>query len=64
VILKCSGSKSGHVMLCSTKEFLKEQKKEKLCLAIMPKKVQEDEEKSHVPMEIQQLLDEFADDCC
>jgi hypothetical protein len=24
---RCSGSRSGHVMLCSTKEFLKEQKR-------------------------------------
>lgn len=56
----CSGSRSGHVMLCSAKEFMKEQKKAKFCLAIMPKKVQEDEEKSYMPMEIQQLLDEFA----
>ena len=57
----CSGSTSGNVMLPLRKEFLKEQKKEKLCLAIMPNKVQKDEGKSCMPMEIQKLLDEFVD---
>jgi hypothetical protein len=40
---ECSDGKSGYVMVYSTKEFLKEQKKEKQILAITPKNPQEDE---------------------
>jgi hypothetical protein len=40
---------------------MKEQKKEKFCLAIMPKKVHKDEGKSYVPTKIQKLLDDFVE---
>jgi len=35
----CSGSKSGNIMLYLAKDFLKENKKENLCLSIILKKV-------------------------
>jgi len=49
------------VMFCSTKEFLKEQKKSSFCLAMMLKQVQEIGKKSHVPSKIQPLLNEFKE---
>jgi len=54
-------SSSSRVMLCSAKEFLKEQKKGNFCLAIMPKGVQEDVKASSVPPEIQSLLTELKE---
>jgi hypothetical protein len=54
----CSNS---HIMLCSAKEFLREHKKNHLCLALVPREVLENEKMSLVPPEIQPLLNEFKD---
>ena len=52
-------SYNNHIMLCSAKEFPKEQKKNGYCLAIFPKEVQEDEKEIFVPTEIQRMLEDF-----
>jgi hypothetical protein len=49
------------IMLCLTKEFLREQKKKNLYLALVPGEVLEIEKMSLVPLEIQPLLNEFKD---
>jgi hypothetical protein len=54
----CNNSR---IMLCSTKEFLREQKRNHLCLALVPREVLEIEKMSHVPPEIQPLLNEFKE---
>lgn len=41
---------NSHIMFCSAKEFLKEGKKEYLCLVIIPKRVQEMEKLNYVPL--------------
>jgi hypothetical protein len=54
----CSNS---HIMMCSTKEFLREKKNTHLCLALMPRQVPEIGKMSSVPPEIQPLLNEFKE---
>ena len=49
------------IMLCSTKEFLKEKKQNVYFLVVVPKKVQEDEKGSFVPAEIQRMLEDFKE---
>lgn len=49
------------IMLCLDKKFLKEQKNASLCLAIIPKRVQEIEKLNSVPLDIQPLLNEFKE---
>ena len=57
---KSTGSSGNNkVMLCSTKEFIKGQKKAKFCLELIPKGIQEDGSTNSVPPEIQSLLKEF-----
>lgn len=48
-------------MLCLVKEFLKEQKMEDLCFAVIPKSVQEMEKLNSISLEIQPLLNEFKE---
>lgn len=52
---------SSQIMLCSSKDFLKEQKREYFCLVVIPKRVQEMEKLNSIPLEIQPLLNEFKE---
>jgi hypothetical protein len=54
-------SSNNCIMLCSSKEFLKEKKQNGYCLVVVPKKVQEDEKGSSVPAEIQCMLEYFKE---
>lgn len=49
------------IVLCSAKEFLKEQKKSGCCLDIFPLKVQKVEIEGTIPIEIHWMLEEFKE---
>jgi hypothetical protein len=49
----CSNNR---IMMCSAKEFMREQENTHLCLALMPREVPESGKMSYVPPKIQPLL--------
>lgn len=57
-----SMSNSNIMLLCSAKEFLKEEKRAKFCLAIVPKVVKEEvKSENNIATKIKPLLDEFKE---
>jgi hypothetical protein len=52
---------SSHTMFCSTKEFLRENKRNHLCLALVPREVLENGKMIFMPLKIQPLLNEFKE---
>jgi hypothetical protein len=65
-VMDSSNNKSMHnsnnqIMLCSTKEFLREHKHSGFCLAIIPKRIQDTQKKDFISANIHYLLKEFKE---
>jgi hypothetical protein len=54
-------SNKNRIMLCFAKDFIRENKQNIYCLAIMPKRIKETEKRNCIPTEIQHLLKKFKE---